>query len=62
MTRSAPRFKQLIWRMSSKKRLQWGEQERVSKKETRGKEAGKEKQEQKCNGESPRVSAGKNKN
>ena len=48
--------------MSSKKRLQWGEQERVSKKETRGKEAGKEKQEQKCNGESPRVSAGKNKN
>lgn len=48
--------------MSSKKRLQWGEQERVSKKETRGKEAGQEKQEQKCNGESPRVSAGKNKN
>lgn len=34
--------------MSSKKRLRSGEQERVSKKETRGKEAGQEKQQQKC--------------
>ena len=48
--------------MSSKKRLKLGEQERVTKKETRGKEAGQRNNSKNAHGESPRVSTGKNKN
>lgn len=48
--------------MSSKKKLKWGEQERVTKKETRGKEAGQRNDSKNAHGESPGVSTSKNKN
>lgn len=51
VTQSAPCFRQVLWRVSSKEGLRWGMG--GPRQEIRGREAGQEKQQRKCRQGSP---------